>query len=164
MGVFLPSVPPTRVCSPPNESSGSQTPSVSDRTCQVLAQEQQGHKSVLRPLWLPREHWGTARKRDAADREGSGHCPSPLGDSPAGTSQSLVWNQCPVPCRGQSWPLAKRPGTAPRSPYPMVKEAEGISQQNDCDRNQSSWNPVPHLSPSLLPKQSHTADPPFRSL
>lgn len=127
VGVFLPFVPPTCVCSLPNESSGSQTPLLSDRTCQVLAQERQGHKSVPRPPWLPREHWGTARKKDAADREGSGQCPSPLSDSPAGTSQSLVWNQCPVPCRGQRWLPAKRPRKAPRSPYLMFKEAGGIS-------------------------------------
>lgn len=37
------------VCSPPNESSGSQTPSVSDKTSQVLTQEQQGHKSEQHP-------------------------------------------------------------------------------------------------------------------
>lgn len=129
MGVFLPSAPPTHVCSPPDESSGSQTPLLSDRTCQVLAQERQGHKSGLCPLWLPREHWGTARRRDAADREGSGQCPSPLSISPAGTSQSLVWNQCPVPCRGQKWPPAKRPGKALRSPYQCSKKQKGSASK-----------------------------------
>lgn len=98
---------------------------VSDKTCQVLAREQQGHKSVPRPLWLPREHWGTARKGGTADMKGSGQCPSPLGDSPAGDSQSLVWNQCPVLSKGQDGPQPGGPEENQDPPTKCSKRQKG---------------------------------------
>lgn len=102
VGVFLPPMPPACVYSPPDESYRNQTLSLSDRTRQVLAWEQQAHESVLHPLRLPRELWGPARKGDSADREDSGQCPHLSLDSPARPSHSLVWNQHPDPLEDPS--------------------------------------------------------------
>lgn len=162
-GGFLPSVSPMGVCSLPNESSGSQTPSVSDKTCQVLTQEQQGHKSVQHP----RGYLG-----NTGAQPGGEHC-----------RQRGLWPMSPPsqwqPCRGSPlsnlesvscslqrarWPPAKRTWKASRSCYQTFKQAKGslVGNSGDScgyqgrlnwDRNRGSWNQVLHFNPLSLHKQ-----------
>lgn len=120
---FLPSSPPTGVCSPPSESSGSQTPSVSDKTCQVLAQEQQGHKSVPRPPRLPREHWATARK-GACRQRGLWPVSQPSRWQPSRGFPFSSLESVSCPLQRARWPPAKRTWKAPRSLYQTFKEAK----------------------------------------
>lgn len=77
------------------------------QTCQVLTQEQQDHKSVQHPSGYLGNTWSQPGGEHC--REDSGQCPRPLSDNPAEASHSLVWNQCPVPCKGQDGPQPRGP-------------------------------------------------------